>query len=32
MNKLDYIDMNLEGEGSLADIFKELGRLTQKMS
>ena len=27
MNKLDYIDMNLEGEGSLADIFKELGRL-----
>lgn len=27
MNKLDYIDMNLQGEGSLEDIFKELGRL-----
>ena len=27
MNKLDYIDMKLDGEGTLPDIFKELGKV-----
>ena len=25
MNKLDYLDMKLEGEGSISDLFKEMG-------
>jgi hypothetical protein len=27
MNKLDYIDMKLDGNGTLPDIFKELGKI-----
>lgn len=27
MNKLDYIDMQLDGEGTLPDIFEELGKI-----
>lgn len=27
MNKLDYIDMKLEGNGTLPDIFEELGKV-----
>lgn len=27
MNKLDYIDMQLNGEGTLPDIFEELGKI-----
>lgn len=27
MNKLDYIDMKLEGNGTLPDIFQELGKV-----
>ena len=27
MNKLDYIDMKLEGDGTLPDIFQELGKV-----
>jgi hypothetical protein len=27
MNKLDYIDMTLEGEGTLSSIFHEMGRI-----
>lgn len=27
MNKLDYIDMTLDGEGTISNIFREMGRL-----